>query len=86
VSKQQPFIFQVSAVGDGTPEAVRVRRLLKALGRVYGLRVEWPTEAVEAPAVQQDSTLVNEMPRGRTAGSEAGSEAPRGNVARMASG
>lgn len=41
-AKPQGFTFSLTAVGDGPDEAVRVRRMLKALARRHGLRVTWP--------------------------------------------
>jgi len=35
------FTFTFRAVGDGPPEAIRIRRMLKSALRCYGLRAKW---------------------------------------------
>lgn len=39
------FIFALRAIGPGPDEALRVRKLLKELGRKHGLRVTFPDPA-----------------------------------------
>jgi len=46
------FVFAVCSTSDEVPTEVAVRRLLKRLGRSYGLRVTWPTPATTAPESQ----------------------------------
>jgi hypothetical protein len=93
------WVYRRKSGIDLTPEGEAAATYLRALwSRNYG---PWSTETIEAasrgveladapsleaPAVQQDSTLANDSTPGRPAGSEAPSEAPRGNVVRMASG
>ena len=42
------FTFSLRAVGAGPPTEVRVKRLLKELGRKHRLKVRWP-EPITAP-------------------------------------
>ncbi len=48
------FIFALKAVEPGTPEACRVRLLLKELGRKYKLMVSWPEDQAD---VRDDARL-----------------------------
>ena len=50
--KPAAFVFALCAVGDGPEERIRVKRLLKRLGRQHGLRVKWPEPPADAPAAQ----------------------------------
>lgn len=45
---QDRFIFELHPIGDGPPIECRVRKFLKALGRIYGLRVTWPEPSPSA--------------------------------------
>jgi hypothetical protein len=42
------WLFELHAAGGGQPDPLRVRQILKALGRRYGLKVSWPASEPRA--------------------------------------
>jgi hypothetical protein len=60
--KPADYTFRFTPTGDGPPLEVRVRRMLKAALRHYGLRAEWAHQPAIAHAA------VSPLPAGRRSG------------------